>query len=154
MTRRKPSVFTGASTGPAWDSPGRLRVTGAGRLGTGARVTAFADFVVVAPPPVPLTADWGFSPAAPVVGEPVTFTDLSTGTPTSWTWQFEGATGSRTSSLRTPPPVGRPLAVTREDGRVELHDGATLVAEGRPAGPLLDLPHPAEPDPADTSSTR
>jgi PKD repeat protein len=95
---------TGASAGHAWDSPGLFRVTVAGTLETGARVTAFADFVVVAPPPVPLTADWGFSPAAPVVGEPVGFTDLSTGTPTSWTWQFEGATGSRTSSLRTPPP--------------------------------------------------
>ena len=72
---------TGASTGHAWDSPGRFRVTVAGTLGTGDRVTAFADFVVVAPPPVPLAADWGFSPAAPVVGEPVAFTDLSTGTP-------------------------------------------------------------------------
>ena len=94
---------TGTSTGHAWDAPGRFRVTVAGTLETGARVTAFADFIVVARPPDPPRADWGFTPAQPVVGEPVTFTDLSTGTPTSWTWTFEGATGSRTSSLRTPP---------------------------------------------------
>ncbi len=55
-------------------------------------------------------------------------------------------------SLRTPPPVGRPLAVTHEDGRVELHDGGTLVAEGEPSELLLDVPDPVDPDTAEAAS--
>ena len=51
-------------------------------------------------------------------------------------------------SLRTPPPVGRPLAVSHHDGRVELHDGATLVAEGEGSELLLDVPEPVHPDDA------
>ncbi len=45
-------------------------------------------------------------------------------------------------SLRTPPPLDRPLDVVRDDGRVELRDGETLVAEGNPAELLLDVPDP------------
>ncbi len=55
-------------------------------------------------------------------------------------------------SLRKPPPVGRPLAVSRHDGRVELHDGATLVAEGEGSELLLDVPEPVHPDDAVAAS--
>ena len=55
-------------------------------------------------------------------------------------------------SLRTPPPVGRPLAVSHHDGRVELHDGATLVAEGEGSELLLDVPEPVHPDDARAAS--
>jgi hypothetical protein len=51
-------------------------------------------------------------------------------------------------SLRTPPPVGHPLAVSHHEGRVELHDGATLVAEGERSELLLDVPDPVHPDDA------
>jgi hypothetical protein len=43
-------------------------------------------------------------------------------------------------SLRTPPPLDRPLEVVRDGERVELRDGDTLVAEGGPTELLLDVP--------------
>ena len=56
-------------------------------------------------------------------------------------------------SLRAPPPLGRPLAVTRDGGRVEMHDGETLVAEGRSLGELeLEPPAPVDPEQADAAS--
>jgi hypothetical protein len=53
--------------------------------------------------------------------------------------------GGRTEvTLRTPPPLDRPLAVAREDGRVEVRDGDTLVAEAVALdGFELDVPAPA-----------
>src|SRR5918994_4827114 len=45
-------------------------------------------------------------------------------------------------SLRSPPPLDTPLEVAREDGGVEVRDGATLVAEGRASELLLDVPDP------------
>jgi hypothetical protein len=49
-------------------------------------------------------------------------------------------------SLRSPPPLDTPLEVSREAGRVSVLVGETLVAEGRPAELLLDVPDavPAE----------
>ena len=43
-------------------------------------------------------------------------------------------------SLRSPPPLDTPMAVLRDGERVELRDGDTLVAEGRPAELLQDVP--------------
>jgi hypothetical protein len=43
-------------------------------------------------------------------------------------------------SLRSPPPLDTPLAVEREDDRVTVTDGDKLVAEGKPADLLLDVP--------------
>jgi hypothetical protein len=52
--------------------------------------------------------------------------------------------GAAEVSLRSPPPLERPLQVTRgADGRVELRDGETVVAEGRPATLAIDVPAPA-----------
>ena len=47
-----------------------------------------------------------------------------------------------TVSLRSPPPLERPLAVMREGDRVELLDGDTLVAEAEPDELLLEVPDP------------
>lgn len=49
-------------------------------------------------------------------------------------------------SLRAPPPLDRPLAVVRDGERVELRDGETLVAEGRPSELLIDVPEPVPRD--------
>ena len=49
-------------------------------------------------------------------------------------------------SLRTPPPLERPLDVVRDGERVELRDGDTLVAEGTPTDVLFDVPDPVEHD--------
>ena len=45
-------------------------------------------------------------------------------------------------TLRVPPPLDRPLAVERDDGRVLLLDGDALVAEARPAPVEVDAPAP------------
>ena len=45
-------------------------------------------------------------------------------------------------TLRSPPPLERPLIVAREDGILHLLDGETLVAEARPGAPQLELPEP------------
>ena len=42
-----------------------------------------------------MAASFGYSPVSPVVGQTVTFTDASTGAPTSWSWSFgDGGTSS------------------------------------------------------------
>ena len=43
-------------------------------------------------------------------------------------------------SLRSPPPLDTPLEVAREDGRVTVSDGDTLVAEGKASELLVDVP--------------
>lgn len=53
-----------------------------------------------------------------------------------------------TASLRAPPPLGRPLSVTRDGARVELSDGDAVVAEGAPDELLLDVPAAISPDEA------
>jgi hypothetical protein len=45
-------------------------------------------------------------------------------------------------TLRRPPPLDTPLAVVPVDDRWELHHGATVVAEARPAIVELDAPAP------------
>jgi hypothetical protein len=45
-------------------------------------------------------------------------------------------------TLRSPPPLERPLALAADGERVELRDGEQLVAEARPAELLLDMPDP------------
>jgi hypothetical protein len=46
-------------------------------------------------------------------------------------------------TLRSPPPLGRPLTVIREPGSARLLDGETLVAEGHSVPDLsLDVPEP------------
>ena len=46
--------------------------------------------------------------------------------------------GAAEVSLRSPPPLGRPLAARRAADGLELRDGDTLVAEGRRAGLELE----------------
>lgn len=45
-------------------------------------------------------------------------------------------------TLRRPPPLGRPLDVRRDDGRVTVLDGDRVVAEGEVAEVELELPAP------------
>jgi hypothetical protein len=52
--------------------------------------------------------------------------------------------GPAEAALRAPPPLGKPLDLTHnEDDSVQLHDGATLLGEARPA--MLDLIAPPAP---------
>jgi hypothetical protein len=55
-------------------------------------------------------------------------------------------------SLRVPPPLERPLEVVRDGERVELRDGDTAVAEGKPEELLLDVPDAVTPEQAAAAS--
>jgi hypothetical protein len=48
--------------------------------------------------------------------------------------------GAAEVTLRVPPPLDTPLAVTREDGRVVVRDGGTVVADASPATVGLQPP--------------
>jgi PKD repeat protein len=54
---------------------------------------------ITATPPV---AGFSFSPSTPTTGQTVSFTDVSTGSPTSWSWSFgDGANGSLQNPTHT-----------------------------------------------------
>jgi len=71
-----------------------LRLLRAGTHGRGVWEIS-ADLTVVAPP----AADFTYTPTPPLSNVAVTFTDTSTGSPTSWSWEFGDGT---TSSERNP----------------------------------------------------
>ncbi|MGH3037371.1 MAG: hypothetical protein ACRDMU_09340, partial [Gaiellaceae bacterium] len=62
--------------------------------------------------------------------------------------------GEAEVTLRVPPPLERELRVVRANGRVELWDGETLVAEGEPAVVDVDVPAPVSLAEAEAASTR
>jgi PKD repeat protein len=59
-----------------------------------------------------LTASFTYSPSSPAAGQPVHFTDTSTGSPTSWQWSFgDGATSTTRNPNHTYAAAG-PYTVT------------------------------------------
>ena len=70
----------------------------------GASSTVTHTFIVVngSPATPPVTAAFGFNPGTPSTGQNVSFTDQSTGSPTSWQWSFGDGL---TSSLQNPTHV-------------------------------------------------
>jgi hypothetical protein len=57
-----------------------------------------------------------------------------------------------TVTLRSPPPLERPLQIAHSDGAVKLLDGDTLIAEGTTADLDLDIPDPPSVDQARDAS--
>lgn len=57
-------------------------------------------------------------------------------------------------TLRSPPPLGRPLRAESLDGRVRVRDGGLLVAEASPTEVELELPPPPAFDEAEQASAR
>ena len=57
-------------------------------------------------------------------------------------------------TLRLPPPLGRPLAVVEDDGRVLLCDGEALVAEAERGAPEIEPPAPPTLPEAEDAQTR
>ena len=54
-----------------------------------------------------ITASFAFNPASPLAGQPVQFTDTSTGNPTSWEWAFgDGATSTTKNPSHTYAAAG------------------------------------------------
>jgi hypothetical protein len=61
--------------------------------------------------------------------------------------------GEAEVTLRVPPPLERELEVVRADGRVELRDRETLVAEGERTSLAVDVPAPVPVAEAEAAST-
>ena len=61
------------------------------------------DYILVNPGALPV-ADFEADATAPAIGQEVHFTDLSTGTVTTWSWTFQDGTPP-TSMLETPEPI-------------------------------------------------
>jgi len=60
--------------------------------------------------------------------------------------------GDAEVTLRRPPPLERPLEVTRDGDRVLLHDGPDLVAEAVPTRLELEVPPPPTADEAEAAA--
>ena len=54
-------------------------------------------------------------------------------------------------TLRQPPPLNKSMQVVRQNGNVQLLDGETLVASGKPTEFSLDVPSPPTMDVAETA---
>jgi hypothetical protein len=62
--------------------------------------------------------------------------------------------GEAEVTLRVPPPLERELEVMATDGRIEVRDGQTLVAEGTPASVDVEVPAAVSAAEAEAASTR
>ncbi len=111
----------------------------------------------------PLTAptpNFTFSPASPLAGQLVTFTDTSTGSPTSWSWTFgDGGTSTAQNPSHTYASAGTftvRLTATNASGGNWVEKPVTVTAAGAPVADFTWLPvNPAAGAPAsfiDTST--
>jgi len=80
----------------------------------------------------PLTASFAFTPSSPLAGQAVQFTDMSTGTPTSWQWGFgDGATSTVQNPSHTYTAPGSytvSLTATNSAGSKTANKTVTVVA--------------------------
>jgi len=95
---------TGNPLDHAFAEPGEYQITAQGTLSSGSEPPRTASMVRsfrVLDPTEALAADFT-GPLTGVTGQPVSFTNLSTGA-TRYSWTFEGARTPNTSAQRTPP---------------------------------------------------
>jgi len=93
-----------ASPTHAYGTAGTYTVTLASGNGSGSN-SASQLLTVTATAATAPAADFTFLPAAPTLGQGVTFTDASTGAPTRWSWSFGDGSSNPTSSSRSPTHV-------------------------------------------------
>ena len=84
-----------------YDTPGQYSVTLAVSNPTGSDTITMTNYIDVDYAPV---ADFSASQTLILEGEGVTFTDLSTYSPTEWAWIFEGGTPDQ-SNQQAPPEI-------------------------------------------------
>lgn len=77
---------------------------------------------------LPPAAAFTYSPATIYAGDPVTFTDRSTGNPTSWSWSFSPDGSPATSSTASPAGVTFPTTGTK-NVTLSINGGASTKVE-------------------------
>lgn len=100
------SPVTSTSQNPSnivYNTAGTFDVTLVATNAYGSDTEFKANYVTVQVIPPPQAQFIG-NPTTIFVGQSVAFTDQSTGSPTSWSWSFEGGTPA-TSNLQTPPAI-------------------------------------------------
>lgn len=93
-----PNVFAGQNPPPInYGAPGNYTVTLTVTNGSGTDAETKTNYVVVnnCPPP---TADFSGTPLNVCTGQQVFFSDLSTNSPTSWSWTFPGGSPGANSA--------------------------------------------------------
>jgi len=95
-------------------------------------------------PPSELSASFAYSPASPVAGQPVLFTDTSTGNPTSWEWALgDGATNTARNPSHTYAAAGSyEVILTIRAGTDSNSASRTVTVVSEPAGYYIDANNP------------
>jgi PKD repeat protein len=99
-------------------------------------------------PTVELAASFTFTPATPVAGQPVQFTDASTGNPTTWSWDFgDGGSSTARNPSHTYAQTGT-YTVTLTVGRDSQTKSASksLIVAAEAPGYYVDINNPAASD--------
>jgi len=94
-------------------------------------------------PPALLKASFAQSPALPTAGQPVQFTDTSTGSPTSWQWGFgDGATSATQNPAHTYTAAGSyGVTLTIRAGSNSNSASRTVTVTPEAAGYYIDANH-------------
>ncbi len=138
------STETGSEARHSWSSPGtyRVRLTASNSAGSD---STFVD-IVVQPRVVPPLARFGESDLDAVVGETLSFNDLSQNNPTRWTWEFgDGSTASGPNVSHAWSEAGVytvTLTVQNEAGSDEVSKTVTI-APPPPDPPLASFTIPS-----------
>ena len=95
-----------------------------------------------------LSASFTHSPAAPLMGQPVQFTNTSTGNPTSWEFAFgDGATSTTRNPSHTYAGIGsHTVTLTIRSGSTSISTDRTISIAPAAIGYYIDRAHPAASD--------
>lgn len=98
--------------------------------------------------PPALTASFSNSPASPVAGQPVQYTDTSTGSPTSWEWNFgDSATSTEQNPSHSYTAAGSyGVTLTIRVGSNSNSASRTITVVPDAAGYYVDANHPSAND--------
>ncbi len=97
-----PGSFSGQTPPPiVYNTPGTYNVVLWISNEAGTSTEEKADYIHVGDPPA---ADFSANPVSLYEGETVDFTDLSTGSPDTWSWEFEGGVPA-TSDVQNPSDI-------------------------------------------------
>ncbi len=122
----------------AYQTDGLFTITLKAFSGNGHKMDQSLAFVNVSllPVAVPPVADFSWLPAMVYVGESIHFTDLSTNSPNSWTWNFDDGTNATAKNPdHTFTTIGSydvELTATNDDGAGSVMHTINVVNEANP----------------------